>query len=355
MTEFDPVLVARLPQSAASPTLTVVDRLVVDRLSYTEELNRPGTATLSCPIRSISSAVKQRLADLVANPCEVWIYTDTVLHWAGEVQALSVDGQSVQLNCVGLLGYTYRMGVTSDLTYSGVDQFTIAKGLVDHWQALSYGNYGIDTSTVGTSGVTRDRVYLRDELHNIGQRLAELGAVDSGFDTRVDPITRKLVLAYPVSGTDLSASVFFDERNIDSASIAVSVAPDDVVSDISATGTSTTTGAVNTTLYSAQNTAAVRSAFGRSWASKNFDGVSVQATLDGHANAYLAARSTQLLQPGVTVIPRIGADIRGFRAGDTVTYSYDAGLGVQTAALRLSKLTVDVDSSGKKRFQAEFI
>jgi hypothetical protein len=299
--------------------------------------------------------VKTRLNDLKAFPCEVWIYTDNVLDWAGWVQTLAIQGQSVQLGCVGLLGYTFRMGVTSDLIYTATDQFTIAKNLVDHHQALTYGNYGIDTSTVGTSGVTRDRTYLRDELHNIGQRLSELGAVDNGFDTRVDPTTRKLVLAYPVSGTDLSASVFFDERNIDSASIAVSVAPDDLVSDISATGTATTTGGANSKLYSAQNTAAVRSAFGRSWAGQNFDGVSVQATLDGHANAYLAGRATQLLQPGVTVVPRIGADIHGFIVGDTVTYSYDAGLGLQTAALRLSKLTIDVDSSGKKRFRVEFI
>jgi hypothetical protein len=355
VTEFDPVLVSRVPQSATSPTLTVVDRLVVDTISYTQELNRPGTAALGCPIRSMSSAVKQRLADLAANPCEVWLYTDAVLDWAGEVQALSIQGQTVQLSCTGLLGYTFRMGVTSDLVYTATDQFTIAKNLVDHHQSQTYGNYGIDTSTVGTSGVTRDRTYLRNEMHNIGQRISELGAVDNGFDIRVDPLTRKLVLAYPVSGTDLSASVFFDERNIDSAQIVQSVAPGDLVSDISALGTATTSGGANSVLFSAQSTSAVRSAYGRSWVGQNFDGVSVQATLDGHANAYLGSRSKQLLQPGVTVIPRIGADIHGFHVGDTVAYSYDAGLGLQTLSLRLSKLIVDVDSSGKKRFRMEFI
>lgn len=355
MTDWDPVLVSRVPASSGSPTLTVVDRLVVDTISYTAELNRPGSATLGCPIRSLSDTVKTRLADLAANPCEVWVYTDGVLDWAGEVNTLALQGQSLQIGCVGLLGYTYRMGVTSDLVYTATDQFTIAKNLVDHHQALTYGNYGIDTSTVGTSGVTRDRTYLRNELHNIGQRLAELGAVDNGFDIKVDPSTRKLVLSYPNSGTDLSASVFFDERNIESASIAVSVAPDDLVSDISATGTATTTGGADSTLYSAQATTSVRTAYGRSWVSQNFDGVSAQATLDGHANAYIAARSKQLLQPGVSIIPRVGADIGGFHVGDTATYSYDAGLGIQTLSLRMSKLTTEVNTNGEKRFRIEFV
>lgn len=488
MATFEVVLVARTPQAATSPTLTVVDRLVVDNFTYTEELNRPGRADLGCPVRALSDTVKSRLADLAANPSEVWIYADSTLVWAGEIQTLQVQGQTLTINAVGLLGYTFRMGVTSDLIYGGstltedfedtnynvtpsgtwarsstdaqtgtwslrsaaignsastdatctvpsgatsvqfwyrvsseagfdffrfliagvqqfqdsgesgwvqsasyavtpgqtltfryikdslatggsdaawidnltftgsfsIDQFTIAKGLVDHWQSQQYGDYGIDTSTVGTSGVTRNRVYLRNELHNIGQRLAELGAVDNGFDLKVDPSTRKLVLTYPQQGADLSASIFLDERNIDSASVAMSVAPDDLVSDISATGTSTDTNGVNSALYSAQATTSVRSAYGRSWAGQNFDGVSIQATLDGHANAYLAARNAQLLQPGLTVIARVGSDVGDFHAGDTITYSYDAGLGIQTITRRVTKLGVSVTRDGQQRLNVEF-
>jgi hypothetical protein len=353
VTTFEVVLVNRTPAITGAPTLTTVDRLIVETISYTEELNRPGTAVLACPIRSLSSVATARLSNLDTHPSEVWIYADSTLAWAGEIQTLQIQGQTLNLNCVGLLGYTFRMGVTSDLTYTGIDQFTIAKGLVDHWQALNYGHYGIDTSTVGTSGVTRDRVYLRNELHNIGQRLAELGAVSSGFDLSVNPSTRKLVLTNPVSGTDLSASVFLDERNIDDASIAVSVGPDDLVSDISATANSTTTGGANTTLYSARSTSAVQSGYGRSWVGQTFDGVSVQATLDGHADAYKDARAAQLLQPGLTIVARVGADVGSFHAGDSVTYSYDAGLGLQTATLRVAKLTVSVDSDGRQRLRVE--
>jgi hypothetical protein len=97
----------------------------------------------------------------------------------------------------------------------------------------------------------------------------------------------------------------------------------------------------------------VQTSYGRSWDSATFDGVSVQATLDGHADAYLQARSKQLLQPGLTIVARIGSNVGDFHAGDTISYSYDAGLGLQTTTLRVAKLTVSVDSAGKQRLQAE--
>jgi hypothetical protein len=355
MAVFEVVLVARTPQSATSPLLTVINRLVTESITYVEELNRPGTATLGCPVRSLTSGVKARLVDLAANPCEVWIYADTALAWAGEIQTLSIQGQSVQLNCVGLLGYTFRMGVTADTVFTATDQFTIAKTLVDNWQSQTFGNYGIDTSTVGTSGVVRDRTYLRNELHIVGQRITELGVVLNGFDLKVVPSTRKLVLTSPTQGTDLSGSVFVDQRNIDSASIAVSVAPGDLVSDVSATGSSVTPSGGNVTIYSARTTSAVQSAYGRSWAGISTNGVSASTTLDGAGDAYLASRAAQLFQPGVTVVPLAGCQIGDFHAGDTISYSYDAGLGLQSLSERVAKLTVSVDIGGKQRLQLEFI
>lgn len=346
---------ARTPAQLVAPTFTIINRLVAEQLTYTEELNRPGTASLGCPIGSLSSDVKTRLANLAFFPSEVWIYADSTLVWAGEIQTLGVQDQTLQLGCVGLLGYTYRMGITSDLTYSGIDQFTIAKGLVDHWQALDYGNYGLVTSGISTSGVTRDRTYLRNELHNIGQRLAELGAVNNGFDIHVEPSTRDLTLSYPTRGTDLSASVFLDRLNIDSVNVMMSVGPDDLISDISATGTGQDTTGLGSSLYSARSTSSVRTTYGRSWASQNFDGVSVQATLEGHADAYKDARTTQLLQPGVTLLSRLGTEPGSFHPGDTVAYSFDAGLGVQSGTYRVSKLTVTVDSDGRQRLGVEFV
>lgn len=195
---------------------------------------------------------------------------------------------------------------------------------------------------------------MRGELHNIGQRLAELGAVIDGFDTHVDPATRALVLSYPERGTDLADSVFLDQRDIDSAGVAMSVSPDDLVTDVSATGTAQSAVGQSTTLYTLRSNTTLRSTYGRSFGSANFDGVGVQATLDGHTDAYRDARNGQLFQPGVTIVPRVGADIGSFHPGDSVTYSYNAGLGAQSDIFRVAKVTVNVDSSGRQRMGVDF-
>lgn len=350
MTDFEVTLVARVPQAGGTPTLTEVDRLVVDNISYTEELNRAGTAALGCPLRSLSEASKERLRDLRSFPSEVWVYRGSDIVWSGEVQTLGMQGQSLQLQCSGLLGYTQRMGVTADLTYSDVDQHLIAKGLVDHWQGLAYGHYGLVTSSITSSGVLRDRTYLRNELHNIGIRLQELGAVSNGFDMHVDPSTRALVLSYPQRGIDLTGSVFLDARNIDSAQVAISVAPDDLVSDVSVTGTSDSTA-----IYAERANTTLRAAYGRSWGSRTFDGVTALSTLEGHGDAYLAPRGDAMFQPGVSVVPRIGLEAGDVHPGDTVSYSYDAGIGDQTGEFRVAKVMVTVADSGKQRIGMEFV
>src|SRR5690606_37118131 len=103
---YEAVLVARVPALSGAPELVVVDRLVVAGLSYTHELNRPGQANLGLPVRSLSPAVTERLANLARFPCEVWIYRDEHLDWAGEIQTLQVQGQTRTINGPGRLGYT---------------------------------------------------------------------------------------------------------------------------------------------------------------------------------------------------------------------------------------------------------
>lgn len=361
MTAFETVLVARAPAVTGAPTLTVINRLVSDAVTYVDELNRPGSATLTCPIQSLASDVKSRLANLRATPSEVWIYADGVLSWAGDVQTLGIQGQVLTLNCVGLLGYTSRMGITADVTYSATDQFTIAAGLVNTWQAQTYAHYGIDTSTVGTSGVVRDRTYLKADLKDVGSALVDLSAVIDGFDMYVDPITRKLTLVYPQRGTDLSASTFIDSRNIDSqSSVSQSCAPGDVVSDVGLTSSTQSTSGAQGNLYSYQTNSTTQSTFGRCWASQSGSSVVNQTTLDGQGTAFLATRANQLLQPALTLIPNIGLGIYpgSVHPGDTVSYAYDAGLGIQSGTYRLSKVTVAVDPNGTDstpRMSLEFI
>lgn len=351
---YTAVLVAREPAPTGPPTLTEIDRLVFEDLTYTDELNLPGSATLTCPLQTLSTEVKQRLAAPGLFPSEVWVYRDSTLVWAGGVETIAIQDQSVVINCAGLIGYLWRMGLTTDLVFDQLDQFSIAAGLVNHHQALLYGDYGIHTDNVGSSGVKRDRDYDRYELDTVGDLLTQLGAVIDGFDFYVDPSTRELVLIHPTRGEDKTDSVFLDERNIDSAAVSISVAAEDLISDLSVTGTWADSIGTNSTVYLERTNVNVRSQYGRTWAGQNFS-VPQSETMEGHADAWLFPRRRAQFQPGVTIVPRQGSDVGDFTVGDTVQYSYDAGLGRQTGDYRVTKMAVQIGEGGAQRISVDFV
>lgn len=98
-----------------------------------------------------------------------------------------------------------RQRIVSDLSYTAVDQLTIANGLIDHLQSQPGAAFGIVTPAV-TSGVLRDRTYYAYERKNLGEALAQLGAVENGFEWGIDvawsggvPV-KTLHLSYPRRG-----------------------------------------------------------------------------------------------------------------------------------------------------------
>lgn len=350
MALYELAAVARTPQSTGAPTLTEIGPIVAPQISWRRALSAPSELRFSCQPDKLSDAVRSRLVALEQLPLEVWLYRDGVVVEAGFVQGYQVQGASVSFFAPGLLGYLAYMGVEADLTFTSEDQFTIGKELVDQSQDLAYGNYGLDTSGIGTSGVDRDRAWRAVDRHGVLQRLLELGQADDGFDVHVDPATRALVFTHPQRGSDLSNSVFLDARNISDAGTVVSVAPGDLASDAFGVGT----GADQEPLTSTLTNTDLRESWGRAWVSATFDGVSVQGDLDDHTQALLDARSTHLFLPAPGLIPVAGAEVGDFDEGDTVTYSFDDGLGLRTAAFRLTQLQVDVDVQGRETMAVSF-
>jgi hypothetical protein len=342
--------VARTPQSAAPPTLGEVDGFVSpSNIQLTETLNLPELLTFTISPSKQDATVLARFLDLASQATEVWAFCDEVScggiqMFAGPVLGYSpkLKGDEVtwEIRAAGLLDYLRRWRIEPDgagLTYTGIDQATIAKGLIDYYQALTYGNYGIDTSGVSTTGVTRDRTYPPLENHLIAQRLSELAAVADGFDFSIDPITRDFIVHFPEQGTDQTGSVVIDGRSIADPSAQISAGPEDLVSEGFALGD-------NGLVSHAANTA-LRAAIGRSSFASSFSGVTVQATLDDHAQRLVDQRSTQLHDPAKTLFP-VGVDWDDFGVGDTVEYSYDYGAGTMTEARRVYSRQLTIDDSG---------
>lgn len=348
---YELTAVARVPQSGAAPTLTEIGPIVAPTITRTRSLKGAGGIAFSCTPDRLDDGIKNRLLDLAAFPTEVWLYRNGTLIDAAFIAGYQIQSGTLTISATGLLGYLAYMYVDADLTYTGQDQTSvIGKGLVDQWQALPYGNYGIVTTGIAASGVTRDRKYIAAEHHQVSQRLRELGAAANGFDVDLNPATRALLLSYPQKGTDLSASVVLDGRNITDSGIVVSVAPGDLASE----GIGLAGSAATAPLTSAKSNTTLRASFGRSAVAGSFDGVTQQATLDQHTQSLIDARAKQMFLPGPGLIPVADVDVGSFDIGDTVTYSYDAGLGLQSGAFRVVEIQTSVDESGAESMAVRF-
>lgn len=355
------VAVARTPQATIGPTFSEVGPLRFDSASYTDELNRAGSLASGIAPSAIPSEIRTRLLDLRRFPTELWMYRNSALVWAGPLVGWQIQGgdsPTVTLNAGGLLYYTRYMRIgpdTGDLIYpTGTEQFVIARGLVDAWQTLEYGHFGIDTGAHDVaSGIGRERTYLAEEQPDVHGLLENLGAVADGFDHWIEPDTRNFRLAHPARGVDATDVVIFDQRNIGETDVVGSVAAGDVASE--GYGLATSADPNVEPLTSVQSDLDVRQTFGRTAVGSTYDGVTEQATLDQHTAAMVAVRDEAYVVPASKMIPVAEADVDDFNVGDTITYDFDAGIGRQTINRRIAKRTVSVSRDGAEDMEVAFV
>lgn len=352
---YDLVVMARIPVSNGPPQFVEVDPIQWTSLSWTNALSTPQEMTASCLVASLPPTIITRLRDLATQPTELWLSRNGKVVFAGPIQGGTVSGENLTLNAKGLMTYLMGMFVTSDLVFKGLDQFQIVKGLVDHWQNLDYGNFGIDTTHITNSGVTMDVNYLKTELDNIGQKIADMGKSATGFDIEIDPSTRQLQLWYPTKGIDKSVgedAVVFDARNISSSDIMFSVGVNDVASEGFGTGTATNSGDGNT--YSVKSNVELRARYGRTGIAASFSNVDSQTVLDTFVQALIDARQAALMVPGPQARDVPDADISSYSVGDTILYQPNELLTI-SAAYRIRKQTVTVSSTSQETLTLEFV
>ena len=364
MPRYQAMLVDRIPQQSTSPTLTVVDEIIQHKkLSWSESLDGLGFIAIAIQPDQQSPEVHSRLLDLSAQGSEIWLYRDNVIVQAGPIIGIQPQGSTHNIICRALTYYLRYMFVTSDLAYSAVDQYTIGKGLVDHWQALDYGDFGIVTSGIGSSGVNRSANYPATEAPNVYKKLELLADADDGFEFYVDPTTRDLIFTSR-KGSDKSATVIVDERNITSPNAFFSVAFEDFASRATAIGADVdqTTPVVGI----ATNTV-LRDAWGLAGFAIGVDGVSTQLVIDEYATNVLNGIDHLHIMPSPSgtggassggagsIIPSVDLDPVTVEAGDTITWSYDYGYGTLEVARDIWSKTVSMDDSGTETMSLGFI
>lgn len=346
-------VVHRSPNQLTAPTLTELGPVYASGLSWGEELSREGEATATTTPETLSEDITDQIVEALDNDSDVpglelWIRRGSTLVFQGPLVGLQVQGEDVSWSLVarGPLYYLRYMFLreSATLEFDGVDQHTIAETLIDDWQSLDYGNYGLDLSQITASGTTRDRTYAAGD--NVYQRVTELGAVDGGFDIWVNA-DREVMLG--TKGSDLTGSVVLDRRGITDAGLAVSFAAGDLASEAYGRNTDD-----ESPLSSEQSDTTLRQSFGRSGVAGSFDGVTAQSTMDDHAQALLDSRTRPLVSPTPQLIPVDGAGVDDFGTGDTVVFAPRIGISGLSLERRVLKKSVTVSDDGTESIGVEF-
>lgn len=348
MATYNIVSVRRTPAQLTVPTYTELGPLYASTFSIKDYKTLvPSDAQFTVNMESLDEDTKEALRDLVAIPLEVWVYRDGVRIFAGPVVGGSIKGNQVTLVCRGRLIYLAYMLVETDKTFTAIDMFTIGAELVDDWQDQDYGNFGVLTASIGTLGTTRDfAVPGASEFPRVLDTLENLAK--GSFDIWQNASTGALEFA-AARGTDLSATVAI-ERGIAETEAGFAIGPGLVASEVYAAGTS----ADQAPLTTSKSNATLRASFGRAGVGLTHDPVVDTSHLSDLADSDLAERGNFYFNPGGDLFEVREATYSNLEPGNTVEYSYDAGLGKQTLTPRIEKRQLSVGLDGTEKINVEF-
>jgi len=359
--QYECVIVSRAMNISSAPTFTELDRIIeLENLFWSKELNNDGMASVSTRPERLSDLIKTRLLSPDTLPMELWIYRAGVKVYAGPVIGYQIQGvnNTITFQSRGLPYYMRWMFLTTDMTNASIDKFTAVKNLVDHWQNQNYGNFGIVTSGIGTSGDTVAIDYKRTEIVNIQEAISKLSNPElaNGFDFHVDPITRALTLYNPQRGTDKSTTVVIDERIMEGG---ISVFFDLTAGDFATTVVGSATGfLLDGALWTQKENATRRAQFGYAGLGAKWNDIEIQSTLDGYAQALadlhsnfsvsLSGTSGEGEGGSAAIFPVTGITPIDIDPGDTVTFAPDLGFGQISIERDITNVNVSVSPEGEE-------
>ncbi|MBX6357874.1 MAG: hypothetical protein IRZ05_18720 [Micromonosporaceae bacterium] len=168
---------------------TVLDALPVQGVSLDDYIGKTGSMRGTVPIPNREIAERARRA-LLPGRTGVWVERGREIWWGGILWTLALASDqrgflTAQVQCGGWESYLYRRELRDTFTAVQVDQFDIARQLVDYVQNTPGGDIGITYDADAVSGVLRDRTFLRYDLPTIGDLLDQLAAVEDGFEWRI--------------------------------------------------------------------------------------------------------------------------------------------------------------------------
>lgn len=190
-------------------TNTILAELPITGVNFTQTLNAAGTFTGRLLLSDIESASFNIPNSTIPGRTALYVDRDGVLVWGGVIwfREYNSVSQKVQLTGREFESYFERRRITTNNTFTNIDQFIIAESLVNTAQSVANGNIGVVVPTT-TSGVLVSRTYYSYELKSVYSALLDLSRSNNGFDFNIAVaydgvgVPRKtLNLSYPQSGT----------------------------------------------------------------------------------------------------------------------------------------------------------
>jgi hypothetical protein len=210
-------------------TNSILAELPLTGVSFTQQLNQPGTLNGHVLLSALQSAQFNVNAATIPGRSAIYVDRNGDLIWGGVIWNRTYNSAEQILNITAreFESYFERRRVSTTRDFVNTDQLAVARTLIDDAQLVPNGDIGVIVGTE-TSGVLIDRVYYDYELKNVYQAVQDLSRQEDGFDFNInvsyDLITEEpiktLVLAYPRSGViydinDPNALVFmFPAGNI---------------------------------------------------------------------------------------------------------------------------------------------
>ena len=329
----------------------VLGSLPLTALSFREELNGPGAATMEIPLNT------DAIEALTPLQHSVFVLRDGVPVWGGVlwVTGLSVGSNSAKLSCSGFWSLVRRRRLSSTLTYTDTDQVLVAKDIIDTLQAEAGGNMLIDTSGVVSTGVDISQTYPGHELQNAGDAIQTIATRNNGFDFAVSVanenghLVRRLVTTFPTTGraTDI---ILEDGVNIEA--LDVSIDGTGMLSTAHIRGKGSGASAL---LYSGTNPDMV-GVYPKTEGLVTLSSVDDLGRLQEHSDLLLTNGARPIVMPTVVVAgqqprhahPNVSPTVGSFAAGDLLELRSQYGLLDISDQFRITSWACSVDKTGSE-------
>lgn len=314
-------------------------------LAYWWELNRSGGCTISFNVDDVKFNMSNlfpaiRYIDIFRGERKIW--SGILSEVSGEIDKIS---GIITLSFSGYLILLEKMEVNpAGRIFTDVDQGTILWTLIDDFQNLPNGGYGITEGNVAT-GVNRDRTYA--PFKNLYDAFIQMTEVINGCDLEITE--NKVLNVYARKGKRLKAIVFeYPGKNVNGLNF--NFAMKDLINQANVIGC----GEGDDLLYSVAHNIQSQMVYLLMQKSFVHSDVIIKDTLTEHARKYVEEYKDPTQIYGLDVRDTVDTALKSYATGDEVRLKISKGYLEIDTYKRIKKLSVSVDQNEKESVGVDF-